>query len=89
MKLVMRQERDQFEALAALSDCNQFLPERITHEKQALGSAFEKTTDVWHVEADMAGFNPNLPKLAAAAEGLATKLRDRLAAGAEASRQAL
>jgi len=89
VKLVNRDERARLEALAGLADCNPLLPERIAFEEQALGSAFEKTTEVWHAEADLRGLNPNLPKLAAAAEELAPVLRGRLAEGAEASEREL
>ncbi len=82
-------EARRLEALAGLSDCNQFLPERIAFEERALGPDFEKTTEVWHAEADLRGLNPNLPRLAAAAEALAATLRDRLRGGARPTREEL
>ena len=40
MSWMTAQERDFAEAIAALSYCNQFLPERVEHTRRALGPAF-------------------------------------------------
>src|SRR5690606_3535457 len=68
---------------------NPFLPERVEAERAALGADFVRTGAVWHVSADLNGLNPNVPKLGALAEARVEALRERLAAGARATRAEL
>ncbi len=83
-------ERRVLEAVATLTDGNPFLPERVEAESGALGAEFVRTgAAVWHVEADLNGLNPNVPKLAGLVETLGGRLRDRLADGARADRSEL
>jgi hypothetical protein len=89
MALLPDAERDLLEAFARLADGNPFLPERVAAERAALGAAFVRTGAVWHVEADLGGINPNVPKLGALAEARVAALRDRLAAGARATAREL
>ncbi|MBW2232041.1 MAG: sigma-54-dependent Fis family transcriptional regulator [Deltaproteobacteria bacterium] len=89
MKLFEAGEQAVLEALAGLSDCNQFLPERIALERKALGDAYQGSGAVWHAEAESGPSSPNLEPLARLAEELAERLRERLAAGASAGSDAL
>jgi len=83
-KLIDDGERGAVRALAALADANPFLSQRLDLERSALGSAFERTTAVWHAQENLDAVDPNLTKLGRMVEELAPLLRDRLAAGAEA-----
>jgi len=75
-------ERAVVSAVAALADCNPFLPERVALERQALGDAFVDAPSVWHAEGEAAPLNPNAPRVRDLVERLGTELRGRLAAGA-------
>jgi len=72
-------------ALAAIADCNPFLPQRIDLERRALGDCFVEGGAVWHAEGDQAALSPNLDRLRALAEHLGEELRGRLASGADAT----
>jgi transcriptional regulator with AAA-type ATPase domain len=85
MTLVHESERDVVRAVAALVECNPFLPERVALERRALGRAFVPAAVVWHADVDMAALNPNAGPLRQLVEGLGTQLRQRLAAGASAT----
>ncbi|NNL64630.1 MAG: sigma-54-dependent Fis family transcriptional regulator [Myxococcales bacterium] len=89
MRFTDPREARELQALAALTDGNPFLPERLEAERAALGRAFIPTDAVWHAEATLYGLNPNLPRLAERASRLADTLRERLAAGAEATSEEL
>ena len=78
-------EREAVQAIAALATDNPFLPERIEHERRALGGSFRRVTAVWHADADIAAVNPNVEKLTAVVERLAPDLRERLVQGAHAT----
>ncbi len=82
-------EREVVEAIAALATGNPFLPERVEHERVALGGEFTPVTAVWHEGADLDAANPNVVRIGALVEKLAPELRNRLAAGAAASREEL
>ena len=45
MALLKPEERAFARAISCISYCNPFLPERIEHEKKALGDEFEKLRD--------------------------------------------
>lgn len=85
MPFLSDSERAVLVAIAALADCNPFLPERVELERRALGREFVSTTKVWHAEADLEEVNPNLPRLNALVESLAPVLRERLVQGATAA----
>jgi transcriptional regulator with AAA-type ATPase domain len=89
VKLFERGEQGVVEALAGLSDCNQFLPERIALERKALGDAWQGSDEIWHADAEAGPSSPNIDPLARLAEQLAGRLRDRLAGGASAGSDAL
>jgi DNA-binding NtrC family response regulator len=89
MNFLESDEANVLRAVAALADGNPFLPERLRNEQAALRDAFVDTGQVWHAEAELSGLHPNLPKLQSLVEGLAPLLRDRLAKGANATREEL
>ena len=76
-------------AVAALAEGNPFLPERVTSEQNALGEAFVDKGAIWHAESELVELHPNLDKLQAVVEQFTPLLRDRLAKGATAKREAL
>ena len=78
-------DRGFLKAIAHLTYCNPFLPERIEYEKQALGRAFVDSPLVWSLEVDSEGERPNLVRLTERVEPMAQQLRDRLAAGTRPS----
>jgi hypothetical protein len=82
MPLFSGDDRIAADAIAALVDCNPFLPERVALERQALGSAFIPIAPVWHAEGAHAGTNPNTPLLRDRTEALVASVRRRLADGA-------
>jgi hypothetical protein len=83
-RLIEESERAVVESIAALADCNPFLPERLDLERRALGDAFVEGTAVWHAEADLDVVNPNVVGLGRVVDELAPRLRERLAAGVRA-----
>jgi transcriptional regulator with AAA-type ATPase domain len=89
MRFVDDSEAAVLAAVAALADGNPFLPDRVESERRALGPHFERTSAVWHAEADLAGTHPNLPRLRERVEALAPLLRERLASGARARKAEL
>jgi DNA-binding NtrC family response regulator len=89
MGRIRQPSREVVRAVAALVDCNPFLPERVELERRALGSGFVPATAVWHAEGDAALWNPNAPRLRALVERVAAALRQRLAGRARATPEAL
>jgi DNA-binding NtrC family response regulator len=85
MAFLSEPERGVVTAVASLATGNPFLPERIEHEKRALGSRFRQVTAVWHEGADLDHANPNVEALTERVEALAPELRERLAGGSDAS----
>ena len=85
MALIESGERSVVAAVAALTDCNPFVPERIELEKRILGAAFVPIGVVWFAEGDAGVFDPNLGRLRERVEQLATLLHTRLTAGTEAT----
>jgi transcriptional regulator with AAA-type ATPase domain len=79
VSLLKDSERAIVGAVAALADCNPFLPERIDLERRALGRAFSGGGMVWHADADLAVAGPNNDKLRTLVERLGNDLRGRLA----------
>jgi hypothetical protein len=84
MAFLEGRERAVVEALAGLARGNPFLPERVEHERRALGDAFTPLARVWHEGSDLEAENPNVLALAVLVEGLAPRLRERLAGGVRA-----
>jgi len=72
-------------AVAALTDCNPFVPERVELEKRILGAAFVPFGVVWSADADAGAFDPNLPRLRERVEQLIGDAHARLVAGATAT----
>ena len=72
-------------AVAAITDCNPFLPERVVLEQRILGPAFVPFGAVWAADADAGLFDPNLPRLGERVEQLVGDAHARLAGGAPAS----
>src|SRR5260221_4568128 len=88
MALIRKSERAVVSALAALVDCNPFLPERVELERRALGSAFVPVSAVWHADGadtDLAALNPNTVPLRPLVVDVGTTLRERLAGGTRAT----
>jgi transcriptional regulator with AAA-type ATPase domain len=78
-------ERPVVGALAELATGNPFLPQRVEHERVALGDAFTPVSRVWHEGTDIQAANPNVERLGVLAEHLAPQLRRRLAGGIRAA----
>ena len=80
--LLTSDERTFLHALSQLSYCNPFLPERVAHEQQALGSDFVETPPFWSMQvADPDAPYPNTARITQQAEGLIQTLRDRFETG--------
>ncbi len=83
-------ERTFLRAASSLAFCNPFLPERISHERAALGSEFVPDEPVWSFSVDEPErTRSNVWRIAARLEALCPELRRRLAAGASAAEQDL
>ena len=80
MEFMSQQERSFAEAVARLVYCNPFLPERIVHEREALGSDYIDSDIVWH-KVDRQG-HPNVEKINHRAQALVDKLAARQREGA-------
>ena len=79
MTLLSRTERTFLRAVSNLAYCNPFLPERIEHERQALGEGFADGEPVWSVQVN----DPNKPrvnawKISERVEPMVRDLRQRL-----------
>ena len=85
MPLFRRDEQIVARAVSGLAQGNPFLPERIEHERQALGSAFVVANPVWHLNVDRPE-NPNVAALSARAAELLETARRRLDAGGRGAR---
>lgn len=64
-------------AVARLNRCNPFLPERIEHEREALGAAFVEAGAAWNVLAPTAARHPNLVALVERSEVWIEQVRAR------------
>ena len=85
MPLFTRADRQFAQAVADLSHCNPFLPERIELERAALGDAFEEASAVWSRHGDLQPERQNVLRVNARTERLVADLRERLFQGAKAS----
>ncbi len=89
MALMRGKERAIAEAMSRLTHVNPFLPDRIAHEKDVLGSRFVATRQVWNVDTELGGLNPNLGPIDEAVQQLLPTLRERLAQGGSATDEEL
>ncbi len=89
MALIAPGERAFLEAISKLAYCNPFVPERIEHERQALGDAFVEAPLVWSLQPDDDRERPNIVRLLERAEPVAETMRQRLAAGGRWRREDL
>ena len=89
MALFTQSERSFASAASSLGYCNPFLPERIEHERRALGSDFQETEAHWNVRVEMDGMPPNVERLIARTLALVNGCRGKLTAGVKASPQEL
>jgi hypothetical protein len=89
MKPLMKPEERAFaQAMARLSVCNHFLPERIDLERQALGSAFvEGPPAAWNVDLDSRGRSPNIRRLTEKTGAVVKTLHQRLMQGGRLARE--
>jgi len=69
-------------AVAGLTDCNPFTPQRVELEQRILGADFVPIGAVWAADADAGVFDPNLPRLRERVEQIVGDAHARLAAGA-------
>ncbi|MEO8603229.1 MAG: sigma 54-interacting transcriptional regulator [bacterium] len=76
---------DGLAAVAGLTDCNPFTPERIELERRVLGAEFVPFGAVWAADADAGEFDPNLPRLRERVEEIVGDAYAQLCAGAAVS----
>lgn len=81
MVLFTEAERRCAEALANLSYCNPFLPERIEYERVILGKDFTETDSAWHKHANEEAGRPNIELLTQRAKMLTDSARERWIGG--------
>ena len=72
-------------AIAALAECNPFVPERGVLMQRALGPAYIPFGPVWHSEGDALLADPNAPILRQRVEELGAGLRAKVVAGKRGS----
>jgi transcriptional regulator with AAA-type ATPase domain len=89
MTLLPPVERQFAQAVADLSYCNPFLPERIELERAALGSDFHDALSVWSRHADWQIERPNLRRLTERTETVVAECRTRFTQGAKGSQAEL
>jgi len=85
MPLFTAADRHFAQAVADLSHCNPFLPERIELERAALGDEFEETSAVWSKHGDWQRERQNVIRLNERTDRLVAHLRERLVRGDKAS----
>jgi len=68
------------QSVSQLVYCNPFLPERIEHERAALGDEFHADGTLWHTRLDPSP-TPNIHRLHQRAEAIAERVHTRLADG--------
>ena len=77
MSLMNSEERTFARAIASLTYCNPFLPERIEHERRVLGPEFSFPDDVWNVRPDIETERPNVRRLQERSEELLQSIARR------------
>ena len=85
MSLLRPAERRFLTAISRLTYENPFTPERIRHEREALGDRFLEADAVWSYRPEAGPERANIGRLVEQVEPMAADLRDRLARGAEVS----
>lgn len=86
MPFLNASERSFLRAASRLAFCNPFLPERVEHERAALGAEFADDEPVWSFSVrEPERRRTNVWRIAARLEELCPRLRDKLAAGTAAS----
>ncbi len=80
MAVIPGEVRNSLDAVAALTDCNPFMQERVDLERRILGDAFVPIGLVWFADADAGLFDPNLERLREHVEALVGEAHRRLAA---------
>jgi hypothetical protein len=81
MAFLTSPERAFLRAASRLAFCNPFLPERVEHERAALGSEFADDEPVWSFSIlDPERRRTNVWRIGARLEELCPRLRDKLAA---------
>ncbi len=73
-------DRSFLSAVSRLTYCNPFTPERIQHERAALGEAFVAGDPVWSLRGGSGRDRPNVARILARAEELAPGIRDAILA---------
>jgi transcriptional regulator with AAA-type ATPase domain len=90
MPLFKPQERHFLEAVATLAYCNHFLPERVDHEKAALGPDFVPGEAVWSASvADPDLVRQNVFRISEKLQPVIDEVRERLGSTAEVSAKEL
>ena len=85
MSFLIAPERAFLRAASRLAFCNPFLPERVEHERAALGGEFADDEPVWSFSVrEPERRRTNVWRIAARLEELCPRLREKLAAGAAA-----
>jgi transcriptional regulator with AAA-type ATPase domain len=79
------QDRNRADAIARLTYCNPFLPERMQCEREALGEEYVESENAWHLGSDPTGQRPNLATLTRRVEEVAARTRARLVEGVGAT----
>jgi hypothetical protein len=86
MAFLSSPERAFLQAASRLAFCNPFLPERITHERAALGREFVDEGPVWSFSVDEPDRRrSNVWRIGARLEDLCPRLRNKLASGISAA----
>jgi transcriptional regulator with AAA-type ATPase domain len=78
MTLFRPGQRQFAQAVADLSYCNPFLPERIELERAALGEAFKETSAVWSKQTEWQQERPNVTRINERTEQLVAEVNQRL-----------
>src|SRR5262249_3675658 len=90
MAFLSRSERTFLRAVSQLAYCNPFLPERVEHERAALGGDFVEGEPVWSLPVDQPEQpRANVWRVAARLEPLGEQMRSRLRARPTVSREDL
>ncbi len=90
MPLFKQNERRFLEAVVRLAYCNHFLPERVAHEKSALGPDFVAGEAVWSASVGNPDLvRPNVIRISRKLEPLVNEIRERLARTSDVSSQEL
>ena len=90
MSLYERSERRFLDAVSRLAYCNHFLPERVEHEKAALGTEFVAGEAVWSASVMHPDLVPaNVLRISEKLQPAVNKIRERLTQAADVSAEEL